>query len=126
MDGHPSCCLTYAQPSCCLTYGWTLIVLLNLSCCMCAVCRLSTRCMYTVKQLDRLLWIFVCTLPARCTSFCLGHSWKYGTFITKQWISHLFQTGGLLQYMLHLKSCSVEVLMFPGICMEENEHKMEF
>ena len=37
-----------------------------------------------------------------------------------------FELGGLLQYMLHLKSCSVEVLMFPGICMEENGHKMEF
>ena len=36
-----------------------------------------------------------------------------------------FELGGLLQYLLHLKSGSVEVLLFPGRYMEENGHKME-
>ena len=39
-----------------------------------------------------------------------------------------FELGGLLQYLLHLKSGSVEVLLLPGIpctLMEENGHKME-
>ena len=59
-----------------ILFQWSPIVLLNLI-------YFLAQCMHTV-----------CMLPAHCTSFCLGHSWRYGTFNTDGWISHLFQTRG--------------------------------
>ena len=57
-------------------FQWSPIMLLNLI-------YFSARCMHAV-----------CMLLACCTSFCLGHSWRCGTFNTDGWISHLFRTRG--------------------------------
>ena len=46
-----------------------------------------------------------------------------GDMVLSTQMDTYFELGGLLQYLF--KSCSVEVLMFPGRFMEENGHKME-
>ena len=109
---------------------WTPIVLLNLSCCMRTVCTLSTRCMYNVNQLDRLLWIFLhaaCMKSARCLHAVHHFAWDTVGNMVLSTQNNGFHTNFELEgggaSSVHV---AFEVLVFPGICMEENGHKMEF
>ena len=91
---------------------------------------LYARCMHAVNE----MYVYCKTIGRTVMDICL-HAVHHFTWDTvgnmvlssqNNGFHTYFELGGLLQYMLHLKSCSVEVLMFPGICMEENGHKMEF
>ena len=69
----------------------------------------------------------VCTLYAHCQHAVHHLAWDIVedmVLSTQMDEFHTyFKLGGLLQYVLHLKSGSVEVLLFPGIpctLMEEN------
>ena len=91
---------------------------------------LYARCMHVVNE----MYVYCKTIGRTVMDICLHtvHHFAWDTVGNMVLSSQnngfhtYFELGGLLQYMLHLKSCSVEVLMFPGICMEENGHKMEF
>ena len=102
---------------------------------------LSVRCMHAVNEMyvycKTIGWTVmdICLHNAYMKSACCLHTVHHFAWDTvgnmvlstqNNGFHTYFELGGLLQYMLHLKSCSVEVLMFPGICMEENGHKMEF
>ena len=71
----------------------------------------------------------VCVLYACCQHTVHHCSWNIVRDMVISTQMDGFHTyvklGGLLQYLLHLKSGSVEVLLFPGIFMEGNGHKME-